>query len=182
MQPEELVHIRRGALLHDIGKIGVPDQILHKPGPLTGEELEIMRQHPIYSYEMLSSIHYLRPAIDIPYCHHERWDGTGYPRGLAGEDIPLAARIFTIVDVWDSLIIDRPYREAWHPSKVVDYLKDQSGAYFDPSLLEVFLKLDEVQQKLENEFETTHPLFCGRTCWSYGLALVARCNLSADQN
>ena len=151
MQSDELVHIRRGALLHDIGKIGVPDQILHKPGPLTEEELKIMQQHPIYSFEMLSSIQYLRPAIDIPYCHHEHWDGTGYPQGLAGEEIPLAARIFAIVDVWDSLITDRPYRLAWHPSKVVDYLKDQSGTYFDPSLLETFLKLDIVQQKLKDE-------------------------------
>lgn len=151
MQPEELVHIRRGALLHDIGKIGVPDQILHKTGPLTEEELKSMRQHPIYSYEMLSSIQYLRPAIDIPYSHHEHWDGSGYPQGLAGENIPLAARIFTIVDIWDSLITDRPYRLAWPPGKVIDHLKELSGTHLDPSLLEAFLNLDEVQQKLKNK-------------------------------
>ena len=151
LQSNEIVHIKRGALLHDIGKMGVPDKILHKPGPLNDEERNIMNQHPVYAYEMLSPIHYLRPAIDIPYCHHEHWDGSGYPQGLVGENIPLSARIFTIVDVWDALIMDRPYRKAWSPSKVTNYLKNQSGTLFDPSLLETFLELDDVQQKLKNE-------------------------------
>ena len=104
----ELVQIRRGALLHDIGKMAIPDSILLKPGPLTDDEWEIMRRHPVYAYELLSPIAFLHPALDIPYCHHEKWDGTGYPRGLKGEQIPLAARIFAVVDVWDALRSDRP--------------------------------------------------------------------------
>lgn len=143
MKEEELVHVRRGALLHDIGKVGVPDSILLKPGPLTPEEWEIMRRHPQYAYEMLSPIAYLHPALDIPYCHHEKWDGTGYPRGLKGEQIPLAARIFAIVDVWDALSSDRPYRPAWPPEKVRAYLKGEAGRHFDPRVVEVFLKILE---------------------------------------
>lgn len=139
VKEEELVHIRRGALLHDIGKLGVPDGILLKPGPLTPEEWEIMHRHPQYAYEMLSPITYLRPALDIPYCHHEKWDGTGYPRGLKGEQIPLAARIFAVVDAWDALSSDRPYRRAWPPEKVRAYLKDEAGKHFDPRVVEVFL-------------------------------------------
>ena len=113
---EELVHIRRGALLHDMGKMAIPDEILQKPGPLNEVEWEKMRQHPQYAYDMLSPITYLRPALDIPFCHHERWDGSGYPRGLKGEEIPLAARLFSIVDVWDALCSDRPYRKKMPPS------------------------------------------------------------------
>lgn len=143
MKEEELVNVRRGALLHDIGKVGVPDSILLKPGSLTPEEWEIMRRHPQYAYEMLSPIDYLRPALDIPYCHHEKWDGTGYPRGLKGEQIPLSARIFAIVDVWDALSSDRPYRPAWPPEKVRAYLKDEAGRHFDPQVLEAFLKILE---------------------------------------
>ncbi|HNB51406.1 MAG TPA: GAF domain-containing protein, partial [Anaerolineales bacterium] len=143
---EELVHIRRGALLHDIGKMGVPDKILLKPGPLTAEEWIIMRRHPDYAYEMLAPIEYLHPALDIPYCHHEKWDGTGYPRGLKEEQIPLAARIFTIVDVWDALRSDRPYRDRrWPEAEVRAYLREQSGIYFDPQIVKVFLEM------LENE-------------------------------
>ncbi|MFZ5651748.1 MAG: HD domain-containing phosphohydrolase [Bacillota bacterium] len=141
VKKEELVHVRRGALLHDIGKLGVPDGILLKPGPLTPEEWEIMRRHPQYAYEMLSPIAYLIPALDIPYYHHEKWDGTGYPRGLKGELIPLAARIFAIVDVWDALSSDRPYRPAWPPEKVHAYLKDEAGKHFDPQVVDVFLKI-----------------------------------------
>jgi len=138
---EELVHIRRGALLHDIGKIGIPDDILLKPGELTEEEWEIMKQHPVFAYNMLSQIAYLKPALDIPYCHHERWDGTGYPRGLKGEQIPLAARIFAVIDVWDALLSDRPYRDAWPKDKVRDYIRAQSGTHFDPAVVEAFFEI-----------------------------------------
>jgi PAS domain S-box-containing protein len=137
---KDLTQIYRGALLHDIGKIAVPDKILLKPGPLTPEEWVIMRQHPIYAYELLSPIAYLRPALDIPFGHHERWDGGGYPRGLKGADIPLAARIFAVVDVWDALGNDRPYRSAWTPDKIRAYLQEQSGTQFDPEVVEVFLE------------------------------------------
>jgi len=139
----DLEHIRRGALLHDIGKMGIPDSILLKAGKLTSEEWNIMRQHPIYAYEMLSPITYLHPALDIPYCHHEKWDGSGYPRGLKGEEIPLAARIFAIVDVLDALTSDRPYRKAWSYQKALDYIREQVGKHFDPQVVEVFLKLIE---------------------------------------
>ncbi len=137
---EELVHIRRGALLHDIGKMGVPDGILLKPGKLTDEEWELMRKHPGYAYEMLMPIAYLRSALDIPYCHHEKWDGTGYPRGLRGEQIPLSARIFAVVDVWDALRSDRPYRAGWDIEKVLDHLREQSGRHFDPRVVQIFLE------------------------------------------
>lgn len=144
MSEEEIVHVRRGALLHDIGKMGIPDRILNKPGPLTDEEWEIMRQHPVYAYEMLSQIDYLKPALDIPYHHHEKWDGTGYPLGLKGDEIPLAARIFAVVDVWDALRSDRPYREAWPELKVRAYLQEQSGKHFDPHILSAFLEITAV--------------------------------------
>jgi len=137
----EMTALRRGALLHDIGKLGVPDNILRKPGPLTGEEWVLMRQHPEYAYQMLKPIDYLQNAIDIPYCHHEKWDGSGYPRGLKGNEIPLAARIFAIVDVWDALTSDRPYRPAWSEAQVLDYLKSQSGVHFDPEILGIFLRM-----------------------------------------
>lgn len=140
---ENLAHLRRGALLHDIGKMGVPDSILSKPGKLTDDEWEIMRQHPVYAYNWLSRIQYLVPALDIPYAHHERWDGTGYPRGLAGEQIPLAARIFAIVDVWDALNSDRPYRKAWPKEKIMVHIREQSGKHFDPEVVEKFLELVE---------------------------------------
>ena len=136
---EELSHIRRGALLHDIGKIGVPDGILLKPGPLTDEEWAAMKKHPTFAYEMLSPIRYLRLALDIPYCHHERWDGSGYPRGLKGEQIPLTARIFAVVDVWDALTSDRPYRPAWSRKKVLEHIQAGSGSHFDPIAVEQFL-------------------------------------------
>jgi putative nucleotidyltransferase with HDIG domain len=137
----DLVHIRRGALLHDIGKLGVPDRILQKPGPLNQEEWAIMQKHPTYAYEMLSPIAFLRPALAIPYCHHEKWDGTGYPRGLKGEQIPLAARIFAIADVWDALLSDRPYRKGWPEEKARAYLLEQAGGHFDPQVVEVFFSL-----------------------------------------
>lgn len=136
---EDLVHIRRGALLHDIGNLGVPDDILRKAGPLTDEEWVSLRKHPQFAYDLLSSITYLRPALDIPYNHHEKWDGSGYPRGLKENQIPLAARIFTVVDVWDALTSDRPYRPAWPREKALDYMLGQSGKHFDPTVVGVFL-------------------------------------------
>ncbi|NJN68103.1 MAG: response regulator [Chloroflexaceae bacterium] len=141
IQGEQLEHIRRGALLHDTGKMGIPDRILFKPGPLTPEEWNLMRLHPVYAYEWLSPIAYLRPSLDIPYAHHERWDGSGYPRGLKGKEIPLAARIFAVVDVWDALRSDRPYRSAWSESRVRQHLRELAGIHFDPEMVEVFLTL-----------------------------------------
>jgi PAS domain S-box-containing protein len=141
----ELEHIRRGALLHDIGKLGIPDSILLKPGPLTAEEWEVMQTHPTRAYDMLAHIPYLHQALDIPYCHHEKWDGSGYPRGLKGEQIPLAARIFAVVDVWDALTSDRPYRQAWSNEKVLEHLKAESGKHFEPHVLEAFLKMKDIK-------------------------------------
>ena len=138
----ESIHIRRGALLHDIGKMGVPDRILHKPDPLTDDEWIIMRRHPQLAYEMLLPIAFLKLALDIPHCHHEKWDGSGYPRGLKGEEIPLAARIFAIADVWDALRSDRPYRAGWSEEKVRQYIRQQSEKHFDPMVVEVFLNND----------------------------------------
>ena len=138
---EQLVHVRRGALLHDIGKMGVPDAILLKPGTLNEQEWEIMRRHPDYAKLVLSPIHYLMPALDIPYCHHEKWDGTGYPRQLKGEEIPLAARLFAVVDVWDAMTSNRVYRAAWLEERVIDYLRTHSGTHFDPQVVTAFLEL-----------------------------------------
>ena len=137
----QLVQMRRGALLHDIGKMGIPDAILFKPGPLTEAEWEIMRRHPEYAYMLLSTIAYLAPALDIPYAHHERWDGTGYPRGLKGEEIPLAARLFAVVDVWDALLSTRPYRAALPKTSVAEYIRKQAGTHFDPQVVRVFLEM-----------------------------------------
>jgi putative nucleotidyltransferase with HDIG domain len=145
IQGEALVNVRRGALLHDIGKMGTPDAILHKNGPLDTEERRIIQQHPQDAYNMLKQIEYLKGALEIPYCHHEKWDGTGYPRGLKGEEIPVAARLFAIADVYDALISDRPYRKALPPEEVIAYLKSQSGTYFDPHALEVFLRVLEAK-------------------------------------
>jgi PAS domain S-box-containing protein/putative nucleotidyltransferase with HDIG domain len=141
MNEDELLHVRRGALLHDIGKMGVPDSILLKPGPLTEEEWGVMKRHPVYAYDLLHPIAYLKPAIDIPYCHHEKWDGTGYPRGLRRERIPLSARIFAAVDVWDALRSDRPYRPAWSDEKTRAHIRALSGAHFDPEVIDVFFRM-----------------------------------------
>jgi len=141
LSEDELVHIRRGALLHDIGKMGVPDAILLKPGELDEGERRIMQRHTTHAYELLSPIGFLRPAVDIPYCHHERWDGSGYPRGLAGEQIPLAARIFAVVDVFDALSSDRPYRKAWDPERVRQHLQQGAGTHFDPRVVRAFMEL-----------------------------------------
>jgi putative nucleotidyltransferase with HDIG domain len=139
----DLVHVRRGALLHDIGKMGVPDSILLKPGKLEPHEWEEMQRHTTYALELLSPIAFLRPALDIPYCHHERWDGTGYPRGLKGEQIPIAARAFSVVDVYDALTSHRPYRPAWTEQEAVQYLRDNAGTQFDPRMVRVFLRMLE---------------------------------------
>ncbi len=141
LEDEAIKHIRRGALLHNIGKIGIPDSILQKPGPLTDEEWTVMRRHPIFARDMLESIVYLRPVLDIPFSHHEKWDGTGYPLGLKEEEIPFAARLFAVVDVWDALTSDRPYRPAWTKEKVTAHLREQSGKHFDPQAVEAFLTL-----------------------------------------
>ncbi|HNB42376.1 MAG TPA: PAS domain S-box protein, partial [Anaerolineales bacterium] len=135
----DILHIRRGALLHDIGKMGIPDKILHKPDKLTAEEWAVMRQHTNYAYQMLTPITYLKPALDIPRCHHEKWDGTGYPDGLKGEQIPIAARIFAVVDVWDALTSDRSYRDAWTKEKAIEFIRSESGKHFDPKVAETFL-------------------------------------------
>jgi PAS domain S-box-containing protein len=138
---EEMVHVRRGALLHDIGKMGIPDAILLKPGPLSDDEWKVMRRHPDFAHDLLALIAYLRPAIDIPYCHHEKWDGSGYPRGLRGDAIPLPARIFAIVDVYDALRSERPYRNAWPEEKVRDFVRQESGRHFDPNVVSTFLQM-----------------------------------------
>jgi HD-GYP domain-containing protein (c-di-GMP phosphodiesterase class II) len=142
MPDDELVHVYRGALLHDIGTMLVPDAVLLKPGSLTEEEWQIVRRHPVYAYALLSPIPHLRAALDIPYCHHEKWDGTGYPRGLKGDQIPLPARIFTVVDVWDALCSNRPYRDAWTREEAQEYICEHIGKDFDPQIVETFLGMD----------------------------------------
>jgi len=135
----DLTHLRHGALLHDIGKMGVPESILHKPGPLDDEEWTVMRRHPQYGYELLSPVPFMRAALEIPISHHERWDGRGYPHSLKGEQIPLAARLFAVVDVWDSLTSERPYRPAWPQSNALPYIRSQAGTHFDPAIVEAFI-------------------------------------------
>lgn len=138
-----LIHIQRGSLLHDIGKMAIPDGILLKPAALTPEERTLIQKHPVYAFEMLSPIRFLTPALDIPYCHHEKWDGSGYPRGLSGEAIPLAARIFAVIDVWDALVSDRPYRKGLKPADVKQRIREDAGSHFDPDVVEAFLELDD---------------------------------------
>lgn len=145
LSDEELIYVRWGGLLHDIGKMGIPDHILLKPGPLTDEEWVVMKKHPEFAYDMLSPIRYLKSAIDIPYCHHEKWDGTGYPRGLKGEQIPLTARIFAVVDVWDAITSDRPYRPAWTKEKALEHIKSLAGSHFDERVVQAFLDLKSVK-------------------------------------
>ena len=143
----ELTHIRYGVYLHDIGKIGIPDSILKKTSSLNDEQWKIMRMHPLYAYNILNQIEYLAPSIDIPYCHHEKWDGTGYPRNLKQEEIPIAARIFAIVDVWDAITHDRVYHSAWDEKKAVSYILEQSGKHFDPVVVDAFVKMIEDMEK-----------------------------------
>jgi len=140
---EQLVHVRRGALLHDVGKMALPDTILLKAGELDEAEQALMRRHPEHAWEMLRGIDFLRPALDIPFCHHERWDGTGYPRGLKGEEIPLVARLFAVVDVWDALRYDRFYRAGWPAERVKEHLRENAGTHFDPRIVPVFLRILE---------------------------------------
>jgi putative nucleotidyltransferase with HDIG domain len=144
VEGDALINIIRGALLHDIGKMAIPDGILLKPDKLTDEERALIQKHPQYAYDMLKRIDFLLPAIDIPYCHHEKWDGTGYPRGLKGEEIPFAARIFPVIDVWDALISDRPYRKGYPQAEVLELIKADSGKHFDPRVVEAFLALDDL--------------------------------------
>ncbi len=155
MSKEDLTYLRQGALLHDIGKMGVPDHILHKHGPLTEQEQAIMRQHPVNAYKMLYPITHLRPALGIPYCHHEKWDGSGYPSGLKGEEIPLAARIFTVIDVWDALRSNRPYRKAWPVKKTIAYIQQQAGKSFDPQVVNCFV--DRLPTILEETVSLSKP-------------------------
>ena len=138
---DELVNMGRGAMLHDIGKLGIPHHILLKPGTLTREEWDNIHQHPLYAYELISSIKPLAVVLDIPYCHHENWDGSGYPRGLAGEAIPRAARMFAVVNVWDALQADRPYRNGWPDEVVLKYIREQSGRMFDPQVTAAFVEM-----------------------------------------
>ena len=144
---EDLINIQRGAVLHDIGKMGVPDNILLKEGSLNEEEWVIMRKHPIFAYDMLETIPFLKKASDIPYCHHEKWDGSGYPRGLKGEEIPMGARIFALVDVWDALRSDRPYRKAWTDTDAREYIHDQAGRHFDPIVVKAFEEIVDLEHR-----------------------------------
>jgi PAS domain S-box-containing protein len=143
LKDEALEEIRSGAILHDIGKISIPDEILHKKGKLTKKERAIIQEHPETAYKLLSPIPFLSKALEIPYCHHEKWDGTGYPRGLKGNDIPLSARIFAVADVWDALSSDRPYNKAWPRKKIIQYFHEQSGKHFDPYIVKIFLGMVE---------------------------------------
>lgn len=145
LDADELRNLKFGALLHDIGKIGIPDSILLKPGKLTEGEFEVMRTHTTLGYEMLKDIPFLEDAVDVVLYHHERWDGAGYPFGLQGEEIPFAARLFAIADVWDALRSDRPYREAWSEERVRAYIQEQAGIHFDPQLVELYLGLEPLK-------------------------------------
>lgn len=137
---DELQRIERGAILHDIGKVGIPDSILTKPGKLTADEMELVRQHPVIASDILEHVSFLKPCLDIPLYHHERWDGTGYPAGLSGHNIPVVARLFAIVDVWDALSHNRVYKNAWEESEVLAYLEDQAGQQFDPNMVPIFIE------------------------------------------
>lgn len=164
----ELVHIRRGAVLHDIGKMAIPDAILLKQDKLTDEELAVMQQHPSYAFQLLSPIAYLRPALDIPYCHHERWDGTGYPRGLKGEAIPFVARLFAVVDVWDAIRSQRPYRERWSDDRARQHIRALAGSHLDPAAVDLFLEVLDRRAVREALHEPGSPEFSSRLPESSG--------------
>lgn len=153
VEKDMIIRMRRGAALHDIGKVAIPDEILFKPGPLTEDEWHIMRQHPAIAVNLLSPISYLAPALEIPHWHHERWDGTGYPDRLQGEQIPFSARLFAVVDVYDALTSDRPYRSAWSKAEALAYIESQSGQYFDPRIVLEFMKLT-----MANEYDLANPM------------------------
>ena len=138
---EEIEHLQRGALLHDIGKLAIPDKVLLKPGKFNDKERKLMQQHPVYAKQMLSQVGFLQPSLDVAYSHHEHWDGSGYPEGLKGEEIPPSARLFTVVDQWDALTSDRPYRKAWPKEKVIAYLQENAGKIYDPKIVDVFLTM-----------------------------------------
>ena len=140
IEGDELTFIGRGAMMHDAGKVGIPDSILIKPGPLDEDEWELMKQHPVIARDMIQDIEFLKPSIDIPYSHHERWNGSGYPEGLQGEEIPIAARLFAIIDVWDALLEKRVYKESWPEDQVLLYLQEQAGIHFDPQVVDLFLE------------------------------------------
>jgi HD-GYP domain-containing protein (c-di-GMP phosphodiesterase class II) len=152
LSESELVHIRRGSILHDIGKMAIPDNILLKPGPLTEDEWDVIRQHPRFAYELLSPISYLGQDVDIPHYHHEKWDGSGYPNALRENQIPLHARLFAVIDVYDALTSHRPYRLAWSSQKAIDYIRDQNGKHFDPGIVPEFLKMMEAGKKDSSSF------------------------------
>jgi putative nucleotidyltransferase with HDIG domain len=140
---DELIDLRRGALLHDIGKMGTPDHILYKPDRLIEAEWEIVKRHTVYGHELLSPIPFLQPAAVISYCHHENWDGSGYPRGLKGESIPLIARIVSVCNVFDALVSDQPYRRAWDQKDALSYIEAVAGKQFDPEIIPAFLRLTQ---------------------------------------
>jgi HD-GYP domain-containing protein (c-di-GMP phosphodiesterase class II) len=152
----DLFHMRRGALLHDIGKMGIPDAILQKPGRLSDEEWIVMRRHPVYARDYLSKVSYLTAALDIPYSHHERWDGTGYPQGLKADEIPIAARIFAVVDVWDALTSKRPYLETWTKEEALAYIQEQAGRHFDPGIVVAFTELIKSKFEIRAEIHEEH--------------------------
>jgi putative nucleotidyltransferase with HDIG domain len=144
---EQLIHVKRGALLHDVGKMAVPDNILFKPGKLSNEEWAIMKMHPKYAIDMLTPVEFLKPALNIPHYHHEKWDGSGYPYGLKGEEIPFEARIFSAVDVWDALLCVRPYKQAWEKDEAMNYIQQQSSSHFDPQVIIVFEEVVKASQE-----------------------------------
>lgn len=143
VEDDELVNIYCGAILHDIGKIGIPDDILLKPGSLTDAELEVMKLHPQYAFDLLKPIEFLHQAMEIPYCHHEKWDGSGYPKGLIGDAIPYSARMFAVIDVFDALTSNRPYRKAWTKKKTYTYIREQKGKHFDPDIVDAFMRMQK---------------------------------------
>ena len=161
---KEIIHIRYGAMLHDIGKIGIPDSIFHKVAPLTRHEWDKVREHPVHAYELLSIIPDFRHSLEIPYYHHEKWDGSGYPCQLRGNQIPLAARMFAIVDVWDALLSNRPYRSAWSVDRTIEYIKCQAGKHFDPEIANIFLEKALVMQ---HHFKTMTGLLEQKACQGF---------------
>ena len=169
---EELVNIRRGALLHDIGKISIPDEIISKHGKLTDEEFDVVRRHPLFAKKWLSQLELLKPALQIPYYHHERWDGSGYPLGLKGEDIPLAARMFSVVDVWDALTSDRPYRRALGREEALNLIISQSGTHFDPKVVEHFVKVLSNENLINAPHQLRIQAFGGEKVWLQNILIT----------